>query len=81
MEYTKEQLHGLLYQHQRTNGIRRIIIPSYDDKRNILTDCSIKDGITCDPWFTVEEANTWIKQGVWILEKEQSQIINSYQIY
>ena len=81
MEYTKEQLHGLLYQHKRSDGIRRIILPSYDDKSDRLTDCSIDNGITSYPWFTVEEANTWIKQGVWILEKEQSQIINSYQIY
>jgi hypothetical protein len=81
MEYTKEQLHGLLYQHRNSNGIRRMIIPSYDDKSDRLTDCAIGDGITSYPWFSVKEANDWIKEGVWILEKEQSQIINNYQIY
>jgi hypothetical protein len=82
MKYTNHTLHGLVYYHQTDSptDLKRIILM---DINGIYTHstCKLTDGLTDKPWFNLEKAQDWIDKGIWILVKQESEVINQYEIY
>lgn len=83
MKYTNFTLHGLVYYHHADSptDLRRIILMDIPNGGYTHSHCKLTDGLTNRPWFNLETAQDWIDRGIWILAKQESEIINSYQIY
>ena len=81
MKYTNQTLHGLVYYHHAPTDLRRIILMDSPHDKYTHSHCKLTDGLTSRPWFNLEEAQDWIDRGIWILAKQESLIINQYEIY
>jgi hypothetical protein len=84
MKYTNHTLHGLVYYHKADSptDLRRIILMDVSSGTNTHTTCNLTDGRTAGgAWFNLEKAQDWIDNGIWILVKQESEIINQYEIY
>jgi len=82
MKYTKEMLHGIVYNHQsgspRTKRIIRLNTPT---ERYNHTTCNGKTGVSESPWFTDDEAISWLEAGIWVVQDQSDKVVNDYHIF